>query len=403
MQQCVYCPTEFDEAPKEHVIQVFLGTRWKDGKLICETCQTAFANGIDKALAERLQPYRLLLGIEGDHGGTGQPLKNLPVTSGETIDLGPRGQPRIVRSVVNVTEEGGRHQVQVKIGREKDLDWALSEVRKQLPHAKLDREQIKKLGVPKKERLDGEVKLDLNLGGADFFRAVLKCCANLFAAHENTARAAFLGPAFDEVRAFIRDGVGQMGDFARWITSDAPLDLPKQGPADQTIVLTTRDSSVEGVVRFFGHLPLAVRLTTSYPGPPVRCAYVVDPYREVTPAEQRLTGDDLAQYDERIPVFTEQFPGNNALVQASWDAGLNRFLAHYTERENEETVQKVVKETIRQDPRAAAMARERLVEMVRGLVRKRFERFEQTGDASGITVIKTRSINAASPPGDDAG
>jgi hypothetical protein len=29
--------------------------------------------------------------------------------------------------------------------------------------------------------------------------------------------------------------------------------------------------------------------------------------------------------------------------------------------------------------------------MVRGLIRKRFDRFEQTGDATGITVIKTGS------------
>ena len=192
MQRCIYCPTEFEDAPKEHVIHAFLGARWKDAKLICPACQTAFADGIDAALAQHVQPFRLLLGIEGDHGGTGQPLKNLPVTSGETIDLGPRGQPRLVRPHVNITEEGDRHQVQVKIGREKDLGWALNEVRKLLPHAKLDPEQIKKLGVEKKERLDGEVKFDLTLGGIDFFRAVLKCCANLFAAHDPAARAAFV-------------------------------------------------------------------------------------------------------------------------------------------------------------------------------------------------------------------
>ena len=398
MQRCIYCPTEFDEAPKEHVIHAFLGTRWKDGKLICPGCQTAFANGIDKALAERLQPYRLLLGIEGDHGGTGQPLKNLPVTSGETIDIGPRGQPRIVRPVVKVTEDEGRQQVQVKIGRAKDLDWALSEVRKQLPHAKLDREQIKQLGVEKKERLDGEVKFDLTLGGTDFFRAVLKCCTNLFAAHDTAARAEFLKAEFDAVRSFVREGTGQTGDFARWITSGAPLDLPKRGPADQTVILTTRGGSIEGVMRFFGHLPFAVRLTTGYTGPPIRCAYVVDPYRLADPAEQRLSGDELAPFDERIPVFAEQSPGNNAAVQAAWDAGLNRFMAHYTERENEETLQKVVDETIRLDPRAALMPRERLLEIVRGLAKKRFERFEQTGDASGITVIRTNDGGAASPP-----
>jgi hypothetical protein len=401
MQSCIYCLAEFENAPKEHVIHAFLGARWTDGKLICPACQTAFGDGIDVMLAERLQPYRLLLGVEGDRGGVGRPLKNLPVTGGETVDIGPRGQPKMVRPHVKITEDGDRHQVQVKIGREQDLGWALNEVRKQLPHAKLDEEQIKKLAVYKKERLDGEVTFDLTLGGLDFFRAVLKCCANLFAAHDPAGRAAFHDPAFDLVRDFVRDGTGKMADFARWITNEQPLNLPQRGPADQTIILTTRAGSVEGVMRFFGHLPFAVRLATNYAGPVIRCAYVVDPYREVVPAEQRLSGDELAQYDEHIPVFGDQSPGNTPAVQAAWNAALNRFMAHYTERENEETVQKVVDETIQLDPRAAAMPREQLVEMVHRLIQERFDRFEQSGDASGMTVFKTRTRDS-SPPSEDA-
>jgi hypothetical protein len=163
--------------------------------------------------------------------------------------------------------------------------------------------------VKTKERIDGEVKIDLTLGGVDFFRAVLKCCANLFAAHDPAARASFLGAAFDPVRALVKEGAGQAGDFVRWITSPDPLGLPRKGEADQTILLTTRGGSVEGVMRFFGHLPFSVRLATGYEGPPVRCAYVVDPYREAEPAEERLTGDELAKYDEQVPPSPSSRPG----------------------------------------------------------------------------------------------
>jgi len=397
MQRCIYCPAQFDEAPKEHVIHAFLGARWKDGRLICEACQSAFAGGIDTVLAERLQPFRLLLGIEGDHGGTGKPLKNLAVTSGETIDLGPRGEPRIVRPSVKIAEEGDRHLVQVKIGREKDLGWALNEVRKELPDAMLDPEQIKKLAVKKKERLDGEVTFDLTLGGLDFFRAVLKCCTNLFAAHNADARNAFLEPAFDPVREFVRNGTGQMGDFGRWFTSGNPLQLPRRGPAGQTIMLTTRGGLIEGVMEFFGNLPFAVRLTTAYEGPPIRCAYMVDPYREANPAEQRLTGDELAMFDHHLPVFEEQSPGNNVVVQGAWDVALNRFMTHYTERENEDKVQKATDEARSIDSRLAAMPRDQVVEMMRRKVNERFEWFEKTGDATGITVIGTKAGKGTNP------
>jgi hypothetical protein len=397
MQRCIYCPNSFDEAPKEHVIHAFLGARWKDGTLICPNCQSTFGDGIDVTLAERLQPYRLLLGIEGDHGGTGQPLKNLPVTSGETVDIEAHGKPKIVRPQVTITEDGDRHQVQVKIGRTQDLGWALNEVRKQLPHAEFDQEQIKKLGVQKLERLDGEVKFDLTLGGLDFFRAVLKCCANLFAAHDPVGREAFLGPAFNGVRAFVLEGTGQMADFARWVISPAPLNLPIRGSADQMIILTTRGNSVEGVIRFFGQLSFAVRLATNYTNAPIRCAYIVDPYREADPAEQRLNGDSLTQYDDQIPIFVEQSPGNNADVQAAWDAALNRFMAHYSERENEATVQKVVDESIQLDSRIAAMDRKDAEEMVRKLIQKRFAEFERTGQTDKLTVLRTRTGDGIKP------
>jgi hypothetical protein len=394
MQQCMYCRTVFGEAPKEHIIHAFLGAKWKDGKLICQTCQSTFGDDIDVTLAERLQLFRLLLGIEGDHGGTGKPIKNLPVTSGETVDIGAHGIPKIVRPHIKITDEGDRHQVQVKIGREKDLAWALNEVRKQLPHVKIDQEQIRNLGVEKQERLDGEVKFDLTLGCIDFFRGVLKCCANLFAAHDPLGRAAFLDPAFDGVRAFVLEGTGQMADFARWLTSPSPLHLPQCGPADQTIILTTRGESVEGVMRFFGHIPFAVRLATNYTGPPIRCAYVVDPYREAVPAEQRLKGNNLIQYDEQMPKFSEQSSGNNAYVQAAWEANLNRFMAYYIERENEGTVQKVVNKAVELDLQIAAMPRKGVEEMVRGLIQKRFAEFERTGQTDKLTVIRIGNGNS---------
>lgn len=397
MQKCIYCPTVFDEAQKEHIIHAFLGARWKDGRLICDACQSLFASRIDAALARRIQPFRLLLGTEGNYGGTGERITNLPATSGETVHIGPHGQPSLARPIVTVNEDGDRHQVQLKIDGRKQLGWALNEVKKLLPHAQLDQSKIAGLGVPTRERIDGEITFDLTLGGLDFFRGVLKCCSNLFAAHDREARAAFLGSEFDAVRGFVANGTGDMGDFARWLVDSEPLNLPSRGPADQTIVLTTRDGSVEGVMRFFGHLPFAVRLATNYVGPPVRCAYIVDPYREADPAEERLSGMPLAQYDSQIPIFLQQSPGNSPVVQNAWNANLNRFMSHYIERENEATAQKVVDETIRQNPAAASMPRNQLLEMVRRLIRAKFDRFEQTGDASGITVFKTPSDMSADP------
>ncbi len=391
MHRCIYCLKEFEEAPKEHIIHAFLGARWQDSSLICKSCQGAFGRGIDTALEEGLRPFRVLLGTKGDHGGTGKPFEKLKVTSGETIDLGPGGEPKIVRPFVQIVEHDGNRHVRIRVGREQDIDWALHEVEKAIPGATFDHQRIKSIGTKSRERLDGEVAIPVCLGGLDFFRAVLKCCANLVAAHEPRARRVFFEAPFNAVRAFVEAGTGHMGDFARWLTSSEPLQLPKRRFADHVIMLTTRGASVEGVILFFGHFSFAVRLATVYAGPPIRCAYVVDPYREAVPAEQRLSGDELDSFEETLPRFDEQSPHNNVVVQAAWNSSLNRFMAHYTARINEETVQGAVDEVRKLNSRAAALPREQVVELVRRKFSERLERFRMTGDAEGITVVKTNT------------
>jgi hypothetical protein len=402
MQRCIYCRTNFEKAPKEHIVNAFLGARWKNGTLICQDCQSAFANGIDTALYECLQPLRLLLNIEGDHGGTGEKLTDLPVTSGGTVDLGPGGTPIIRKPHVAITESpDGHRNASIKIGREQDLNWALSILREKIPDVMLDVEAIKQLGVKKNERLDGAVTFDVTFAGAEFRRAVLKCCANLFASHDEAGRIAFLTPAFDAARAFVHNGTGADGDFVRWVISDKPLELPNCGPADQSILLTTRNGSVEGVIRFFGQLAFAVRLTNNYAGPPFRCAYVVDPYREADPAEHRLRGEALARYDSETPVFLEQSSGINAASQVAFVQALHRLLGHYSERENEKIFQEATNAAISQDARFAALPREQVVEMMRSLAKKRFERFEQTGDATGIITVGIK-LPKREPPAERA-
>lgn len=391
MHRCIYCLRGFEQAPKEHVIHAFLGARWQDASLICESCQVAFGKGIDTALEEGLRPFRVLLGTTGDRGGTGKPLEKLKVTTGETIDLGPGGEPKIVRPSVQIVEQDGNRHVRIRVGRAQDMEWALHEVKKEIPGATFDHQHLKSIGKKSRERLDGEIAIPLSLGGLGFFRAVLKCCSNLVAAHDLRAQSAFLEAPFDAVRKFVDAGTGQMGDFARWLTSSEPLRLPRRGYADHAIILTTRGASVEGVIQFFGHFPFAVRLATAYCGPLIRCAYVVDPYREAVPAEERLSGNELDSFEETLPRFEEQSPGNNGLVQAAWNSSLNRFMAHYTARANEETVQEAVDEVRRLDSRAAALPRDQVVGLVRRKFSERLERFRATGDAEGITVVKTNT------------
>jgi hypothetical protein len=80
---------------------------------------------------------------------------------------------------------------------------------------------------------------------------------------------------------------------------------------------------------------------------------------------------------------------------------LNRFTDHYSDRENEATIQVATDEAIRQDARIAAMPREKVFEIMRSLIQKRFDPFERTGDATGITTVGIKRPTPE-PPADGA-
>ncbi len=191
--------------------------------------------------------------------------------------------------------------------------------------------------------------MPITLGGLNFFRGILKSCCNLVAAHSEYGRHVFLGTEFDDVRAFIANGEGTMEDFARWMVSPSPLSVPRIGSADHSIILTTRDSQVEGTVTFFGDVSFSVRLCQTFDGQAIRCGYIVDPYLVASPAEHRLNESDVSAIESDLPRFSEQSTVNNAVVQYAWHAALDRILGRYVERENEITIHQGADELRKQD------------------------------------------------------
>lgn len=177
--------------------------------------------------------------------------------------------------------------------------------------------------------------------------------------------------AFDPARAFVHSSVGDMGSFVRWTVSESPILVPRKGEADHAVILTTQSGCVEGCVQYFGNLVFSVRLACSYVGPEIGCDYIVDPYREANPAEQRLSVTDLAENRIDIPQFSHQSTTNTSRVQAAHSAALNRILSHYVRRQNEDVVQKATDDARRSDPQLANLPREQVEQYVRRKINER--------------------------------
>jgi hypothetical protein len=184
---------------------------------------------------------------------------------------------------------------------------------------------------------DTTVRLDICLGGNDYFRGVLKSCFNLLAVSYPTLP---YDSCFDAIRAFAGVGAGTPQQFIRWaITSDG-LNVPRLGPVDQAIFIVSRGSSVEGAVQFFGDIIHPFRLTDAYEGVPIRCGYIVDPLREARPAEMRQPEFSV----EAIPVYAEQSTEVTPDVMAAFRERVSRISEVCYDR----LLQRILDETIRE-------------------------------------------------------
>ena len=235
MARCLYSLEDFEVADGEHILQNFLGARWTSHEIVCNELQSRFGATIDIALEEGIKPIRNLLGTLGGRGGAGPPLKNLPATTGEILDLEPGAKPRLREPVIQEHPlQDGRIQVKAQLGTQNHLNWVFAKIREKYPNARIDEAQATSSARTLRGFVDGSVTLSVDFGGDDYFRGMLKACFNLLGV---TYRPIAFQPCFDAVREFIKNGVGGSARFIRWIELSDRLAIPQLGPADQAIFI----------------------------------------------------------------------------------------------------------------------------------------------------------------------
>lgn len=129
MRYCIYTKKAFANSTGEHVLQNFLGARWKSNKIVSNEIQKKFANSIDVALERGLQGIRSLLGTKGGRGGTGPTIKSIETTKGQKLNLRPGGIPVISGPTVKIKPiSEGIAEAQITLGNEEQLGWAINKL-----------------------------------------------------------------------------------------------------------------------------------------------------------------------------------------------------------------------------------------------------------------------------------
>ncbi len=339
--RCIYSLMEQETSTGEHILQNFLGAKRTSKEIVSNELQKAFGEGIDLDFARALQVIHNLIGTQGGRGGDAPTLRGLSTSGGQKVNLLPGGRVQMAAPVlVEVDLPDGQKQMKVTVANEKQLDWAIAQIKEKYPKTVIDRDALLASAKLAEGYINDPVMHQLNLGGPEFFRGLLKSCFNLLGA-SSPERA--LLPCFDGVRAYIRDGTGDAAEYARWYGLTELPALPKVGAGDHHIFIVNRGSSVEGIAQLFGALNYPFRLTDEYIGPAFSCGYVVDPFRESSPAE---LWQPLFDY-KAVPVFVDQEDDWNAAVSKATETAIGKIMELHFDLRRRDMITRSLKEVLR--------------------------------------------------------
>lgn len=258
MFRCIYSLTDQESSTGEHILQNFLGARRTSCEIVSNDLQKVFGEGIDLDFARTMQVIQNLIGTKGGRGGEAPTLRGRTTSAGQRVNLLPGGHVQMAEPVlVEVDLPNGQKQMKVTVSNEKQLDWAIAQIKEKYPKTVIDRNVLLASAKLTENYINEPVMHELNLGGPELFRGLLKACFNLFGA---TLPEIAVLSCFNGIRDYIREGTGGAAAYARWYGSAESPELPKLGEADHHIFIVSRGSSVEGIARLFGALNYPFRL-----------------------------------------------------------------------------------------------------------------------------------------------
>jgi HNH endonuclease len=339
MPTCIYCGAEFTNADAEHILQNALGARWKSKKIVCDLDQTRFGNTIDADLADRLEIFRNLFDVNSGRGGRAPTLRNLPTLSGKSVALKPGGvlQPNEPKIEVSPHNEDSV-MVNVAMRDARDIGWVLHLIKEKVPNARIDADLIKRLAVKTVEGTSDVVKLELAVGGLEYHRAAVKSVFNLVGA----SGIPVMDACFDPVRAFVRDGTGNIDDFIRFAAEHAFAPATKFGPIDHFVAVVGQGAKVDAFLQYYGAVQHCISLARNYLGAPFALGYLVNPLRGTEPAESRAP-----VFDEAKLPRTEDHPSPPTEATWAWmRSRVGLVMDYYVRNGREQKVEQIIKEVL---------------------------------------------------------
>ena len=337
MKKCIYSKEEFEQADGEHILQDSFGARWKSNDISSNSVQEEFGEGIDCTVASQFQEIRTILGFKGGRKGDSPDIKNIKGSDGNQYHLKSGGIPHIASPIVQEYQDNeGNDITKISVSEYRQINFTGKKIKDKFPDSTFTKEELRSKATKESSNVDAEFQVDIELGGKDFFRGILKSIFNLLGVKNSNLA---LTPEFDGLREFILSGSGDVTSYVRWITCSTTLPIPILGEFDHFICVFSNNQKVDGFVQFYGEIAYSIRLAETYQGDDFCYSYLVNPCRNTVPPEKKDCQFDksiLPHFDSGVKTLTKN-------VEDIYRMRLSNILR---KNENRQKIQKITDEIL---------------------------------------------------------
>jgi len=268
---CIFCLQEKESLTEEHVFPAALGGVLVLKDSVCPECNNGFSK-FEQPLVVELSPIRVLLKIPDRYGNVPQVAAIVKTKYKEYEGrVKSDGNVQMKPIVTELATSEGVKEYWYKFATERQKDKLRQE-------AKEKGRQFVETGPGDPEQAEVHLGGELEVIGSEAGLRTVSKIAYVGLAERAGMKLA-TGEAFNEVRAYIREGTGKA--TSRLFVHERFLQAVQQGPHQHSLIIAARHDKkrVDAIVRLFGGLCYFVQLSDHYEGADFFATLVHDAHR----------------------------------------------------------------------------------------------------------------------------
>ncbi len=318
----------------EHIIPNAIGGRLKSKELLCKGCNSMFGDTIDAELCKQLIVIAGALNIKRE-SGKNPIIKNVKSESGEMYHLQNGRNPIPVAPEININEK--ENTIHIGANDEKQLKSIIAGLKRKYPT--IDDKGLESKMKARKYYLDEALKMNIELGGTKFMKAIIKIAINFYIAKNCDLKY---------IIARIEDIKGQEEipvSIARHYYGSETMQYIDVDEVSHSILLIGRPNTRKlfAYVELFSSCAFVINLNLDYDGPLVNLSYTYDVMKRLEIEKQHILNYNGSEFPGDLKKLNQEFISNlqtklNRVFQIADKLQIKEIISEITKEASKKTL-----------------------------------------------------------------